>query len=121
MISFTLAKIGKILFIYAHTAIFDIVHLHSLAEFIKFQVFFVFKLSKHEEQAYNACAGILHQAKMIPYGIAEEAAKKCIDLNSCKYFTFKQILKKLNVKELSGAPPKALPEHENIRGKDYYK
>ena len=31
------------------------------------------------------------------------------------------ILKKLNVKELSGAPPKALPEHENIRGKDYYK
>lgn len=58
---------------------------------------------------------------MIPYGIAEEVAKKCIDLNSCKYFTFKQILKKLNVKELSGAPPKALPEHENIRGKDYYK
>ena len=55
------------------------------------------------------------------YAIAEEAAKKCIDLNSCKYFTFKQILKKLNVKELSGAPPKALPEHENIRGKDYYK
>ena len=80
----------------------------------------VLKASKHEEQAYNACAGILHQAKMIPYGIAEEAAKKCIDLNSCKYFTFKQILKKLNVKELSGAPPKALPEHENIRGKDYY-
>lgn len=81
----------------------------------------VLKASKHEEQAYNACAGILHQAKRIPYGIAEEAAKKCIDLNSCKYFTFKQILKKLNVKELSGAPPKALPEHENIRGKDYYK
>jgi len=53
VISFTLAKIGKILFIYAHTAIFDIVHLHSLAEFIKFQVFFVFKLSKHEEQAYK--------------------------------------------------------------------
>lgn len=51
----------------------------------------------------------------------KKLTKKCIDLNSCKYFTFKQILKKLNVKELSGAPPKALPEHENIRGKDYYK
>ena len=65
--------------------------------------------------------GIWPCCPLKPAAIAEEAAKKCIDLNSCKYFTFKQILKKLNVKELSGAPPKALPEHENIRGKDYYK
>ena len=42
VISFTLAKIGKIRSIYAHTAIFDIVHLYSLAEFIKFQVFPIF-------------------------------------------------------------------------------
>jgi len=53
VISFTLAKIGKIRSIYAHTAIFDIVHLYSLAEFIKFQVFPIFWLSKHEEDAYK--------------------------------------------------------------------
>ena len=28
----------------------------------------VLKSSKHEEQSYNACAGILHMAKTVPYG-----------------------------------------------------
>ncbi len=61
------------------------------------------KSSKHEEQSYNACAGILHKVKTIPKGAAEEVARKCIEINSCKYFTFKQMLKKMDVKEL--------PEH----------
>ena len=61
------------------------------------------KSSKHEEQSYNACAGILHKVKTIPKGAAEEVAHKCIEINSCKYFTFKQMLKKMDVKEL--------PEH----------
>ena len=38
---------------YAHTAIFDIVHLHSLAEFIKFQHFTIFRPFKYEEEAYK--------------------------------------------------------------------
>ena len=58
------------------------------------------KSSKHEEQSYNACAGILHKVKTIPKGAAEEVARKCIEINSCKYFTFKQMLKKMDVKEL---------------------
>jgi len=39
----------------------------------------ILKSSKHEEQAFNACAGILHRVKAIPKGIAEEAARKCIE------------------------------------------
>ncbi len=81
----------------------------------------VLKSSKHEEQAYNACAGILHRVKVLPQGIAEEAASKCIEMNSCKYFTFKQVLKKMDVKELPEQAPGTLPSHENIRGKDDYK
>ena len=65
------------------------------------------KSSKHEEQSYNACAGILHKVKTIPKGAAEEVACKCIEINSCKYFTFKQMLKKMDVKEL----PSIHPEH----------
>jgi len=53
VISFTSSKINKILVIYAHTAIFDIVHLHSLVEFINFQYFTIFKAPKHEEEAYK--------------------------------------------------------------------
>ena len=79
------------------------------------------KSSKHEEQSYNACAGILHKVKTIPKGAAEEVAHKCIEINSCKYFTFKQMLKKMDVKELPEHSPGTLPNHENIRGKDYYK
>ena len=83
--------------------------------------FDVYKSSKHEEQSYNACAGILHKVKAIPKGAAEEVARKCIEINSCKYFTFKQMLKKMDVKELPEHSPGTLPNHENIRGKDYYK
>ena len=79
------------------------------------------KSSKHEEQSYNACAGILHKVKTIPKGVAEEVARKCIEINSCKYFTFKQMLKKMDVKEFPEHSPGTLPNHENIRGKDYYK
>ena len=79
------------------------------------------KSSKHEEQSYNACAGILHKVKTIPKGAAEEVARKCIEINSCKYFTFKQMLKKMDVKELPEHSPGTLPNHENIIGKDYYK
>ena len=32
----------------------------------------ILKSSKHEEQAFNACAGILHRVKAIPKGIAEK-------------------------------------------------
>ncbi len=52
-------------------------------------------LSKHEEQAFNACDGILHRVKAIPKGIAEEAARKCIEMNSCRYSTYRQMLKKM--------------------------
>ena len=33
----------------------------------------ILKSSKHEEQAFNACAGILHRVKAIPKGIAIQA------------------------------------------------
>ena len=81
----------------------------------------ILKSAKHKEQAYNSCAGILHRVKSIPKGVAEEAARRCLEMNSCKYFTFKQVLKKMDVSAPSENPPGALPSHENIRGKDYYK
>ncbi len=59
----------------------------------------ILKSSKHEEQAFNACAGILHRVKAIPKGIAEEAARKCIEMNSCRYSTYRQVLKKMECDE----------------------
>jgi hypothetical protein len=76
------------------------------------------KASKHEEQAYNACAGLLHTAKDLPHGIVEETARQCIQMNSCRYKTFKQVLSRMQSNPVS---PGDLPEHENIRGKGFYK
>lgn len=87
----------------------------SMSEFIDR----LLKSSKYEEQSYNACAGILHSVKDLPHGIVEEVARQCIEMNSCRYKTFKQVLGKLQ----SGEPctEEHLPQHENIRGKDFYK
>ena len=77
---------------------------------------------KHEEQAYNSCAGILHSVKDLPHGIAEETARECIQMNSCRYKTFKQLLtRNLNSRNSAYGKTETLPEHENIRGKGFYK
>lgn len=74
---------------------------------------------KHEEQAYNACAGLLHSIKDLPHGIAEEAARQCIQMNSCRYNTFKRVLSKIRTEGVTQTG--TLPQHENIRGKGFYK
>lgn len=78
------------------------------------------KSSKHEEQSYNACAGILHFVKDMPHGLVEEAASQCIKMNSCRYKAFKAIMNRILNKGDSSSFEK-LPDHENIRGKGFYK
>ena len=77
------------------------------------------KAPKHEEQAYNACAGLLHHVKDLPHGIVEEAARQCIQMNSCRYKAFKRVLSR--IQDGASAPGETLPSHENIRGKGFYK
>lgn len=78
----------------------------------------ILKAAKHEEQAYNSCAGLLHAVKDLPHGIVEETARQCIQMNSCWYKTFKQVLGHMQSIPISSGE---LPVHENIRGKDFYK
>ena len=79
----------------------------------------ILKSAKHEEQAFNACAGLLHMVKDLPHGIVEETARQCILMNSCRYKTFKQVLNRLQNSVSDNSD--ALPTHENIRGKGFYK
>ena len=80
----------------------------------------VLRSARHEEQAYNSCAGILHSCKGVPHGIVEEASRKCIEMHACKYSYFKRVLGTVANSSDSGGG-KVLPSHENIRGKDFYK
>ena len=82
------------------------------------------KSSKHEEQSYNSCSGILHMVKDLPHGIIEETARTCIAMNSCWYSAFKRALNQIKKNHESGTAsrePEVLPDHENIRGKGYYR
>jgi hypothetical protein len=76
------------------------------------------KSSKHEEQSYNSCAGILHSVKDLRHGIVEETARQCIEMKSCRYKTFKQVLGRIRT---GASYNDGLPQHENIRGKGFYK
>ncbi len=78
--------------------------------------------SKHEEQSYNSCQGILHSVKDLPYGLVEEVSRTCIEMHSCWYSTFKKVLQKSLSSHTDGNNAKTgtIPQHENIRGKDFY-
>ena len=84
----------------------------------------ILRSSKHEEQAYNSCAGVLHSCKDVPHRLVQEAAEKCVEANACKYSYFKKVLSMVqNNHSSSGINNGAgkLPSHTNIRGKEAYK
>lgn len=75
--------------------------------------------SKHEEQSFNSCNGILHMCDGKSKTLANEAARKCIELGSARYSYFRKIYNEyLNN---GGKKTEALPEHDNLWGKDFYK
>jgi len=82
----------------------------------------VLRSSKHEEQSYNSCAGILHMCTDVPFSIIEEAAHKCIETHTCKYSYFKKVLTSMvnDQDEYRSQSHAHLPVHENIRGRDSY-
>lgn len=83
----------------------------------------ILRSARHEEQAYKSCSGILHSCKGISHGLVEETSRQCIEMQLCKYTYFKKVLN--TVAEKKGSVPRvnavALPVHDNIRGKDFYK
>lgn len=55
--------------------------------------------------------------------LVEEAAKRCVDSNACRYSYFKKVLSDvINTHTESGVSiGQKLPKHNNIRGKEFYK
>ena len=83
----------------------------------------ILRSSKHEEQSYNSCAGVLHSCKDVPHRLVQEAAEKCVEANACKYSYFKKVLSMVQNNHSSGGinGTGKLPSHTNIRGKEAYK
>jgi transposase len=76
---------------------------------------------KIEEQAYKACMGLLQMSKKYGNERLENACARAYRLQSCSYTTVANILKNgIDLAPQTPSSEKALPMHENVRGKEYY-
>ena len=77
---------------------------------------------QHPEQAYKSCIGVLSLAKKVGDERLINACKRALEYNIHNYKIILNILERgLDQIEKENPLEKALPEHNNIRGKNYYK
>jgi transposase len=76
----------------------------------------------HPEMGYRACLGIMSLGKTYTHPRLEAASQRALQLQACSYPSLKSILKRGLDKQTTLAlePDRSGPEHENIRGADYY-
>ena len=77
---------------------------------------------QHPEQAYKSCMGVLSLVKKVGEERLTNACKRAMEYNMYNYKTIHNILER-GLDQIDNDNPfeQALPEHDNIRGKNYYK
>ena len=84
----------------------------------------ILEMAAHPEQGFKSCSGILSLTKKYLRADIDNACKYAIAINSVTYSSVKNIL----ASRVHEHPPadtellatQSLPEHDNIRGADYY-
>jgi transposase len=76
----------------------------------------------HPEQSYKVCLGVINLSKKYGEGRVDRACKRALDFHYYSYKAVKNILEKGldKIEELQLVHQK-LPEHQNIRGSEYYR
>jgi transposase len=76
----------------------------------------------HPEIGYRACLGIFSLAKTYSNSRLEAACRHALEAQACSYPSLKSILKRGLDRQptLMLEPERSSPEHENLRGGDYY-
>ena len=82
----------------------------------------IMKRRQHPEQGFRSCLGLLHLRKGFPDDRIERACARAMRHRACSYKSVLAILKhNLDRQDELPLPAEApLPDHENIRGPDYY-
>jgi hypothetical protein len=95
----------------------------TMGEVVKQYLYFIFEKKEHEEQAYKSCLGVLNMEKQYGRERLINACKKGIEYEMYGYKAIEMILKReLDKQESETQTTLAfMPEHHNIRGKEYYK
>jgi len=71
---------------------------------------------------YRACLGILSLAKCYSHLRLEAACRRALQAQACSYHSLKSILKRGLDRQgaLTPEPERSSPQHENLRGGNYY-
>jgi transposase len=76
----------------------------------------------HPEMGYRTCLGIMRLAKTYSSPRLEAASQRALQLQACSYQSLKSILRRSLDRQttLTLEPMKSGPQHENVRGAQYY-
>jgi transposase len=75
----------------------------------------------HPEMGFRACLGIIRLAKKYSPARMEAAAERAILTGAVSYRSVKSILRNgLDTQPAAPPPPRPSPEHENLRGPEYF-
>jgi transposase len=89
---------------------------------VKEYILHILDKKQHPEQAYKSCVGVLSLVKKVGEERLTNACKRAIEYNMYSYKTVQNILERgLDQVDKDDQPEQALPEHNNIRGNNYYK
>ncbi len=81
----------------------------------------VLEKPQHAEQAFKSCQGIINLAKKVGNDRLNKACERASSYQDYSYKTIKTILeKKLDKIDDDKGDDNDLPDHDNIRGKDYF-
>jgi hypothetical protein len=80
----------------------------------------LFEGGRHPEQNYNTCDGLFSLHRKTDPEIFEKACQNAIECSSYSYKFIQRIIENLNSQPDQETAPSPLPDHENIRGRDYY-
>jgi len=80
----------------------------------------IFEQQRHPEQLYRTCDGLLSLQRKTDPGIFSKACLMAIEHQNYTYKFVLNILKNKMTEQPEANPEKPLPNHTNIRGKEYY-
>lgn len=95
----------------------------SIGEDVKLLIQKILDRKQHPEQAYRSCVGILGFAKKVGNDRLVKACARALSYGAYNYKTVQTILTNRmdGYQESPFAEELAMPEHENIRGEEYYR
>ena len=94
----------------------------SIDESVKLFITHLLEIRQHPEQAYKSCMGVLSFSKKVGNERLINACKRALDYKIYNYKIIQNILDKgLDMITDEAESFDILPEHHNIRGKNYYK